>query len=353
MMERIPSRNLSGIFAFAFLLMQVFHPAAQGRAGLRKVKVGESVPEFSSPDSNGGTFTYKHDRRKVLALAFLPTSQRRMERTLSDIEKVLDSLRENNEQLHFIGIVSGPLVKDFLVPRKPGKTHTFPVLLDGDFQLWGRLGMIAAPTIIIVGKDDKILWIKAGYGYDFVPVVRARLKQALGIAQETTPEDAQQVKTVTNDTIAARIQRHLQMAKMLEKKGRVESAIGELQKAAKLDPNSIEPTLELGGLFCRAGRNKEALNLVEKLRTTKKADKARRLLISGWARRQMGELETAEKLLLEAIKLDPTSIRALFELGKIYQANGQTEKAMKSYYAALSLLFDESEGTDVSKEWQK
>ena len=343
-MERIPRRNLSGIFAFAFLFIQVFLPAAQGREGLRKVKVGEGMPEFSSPDSNGGTFAYKHGRRKVLALAFLPTSQRRMERTLSDIEKVLDSLRENTEQLHFIGVVSGPLAKDFLKPRKPGEKHTFPVLLDGDFQLWGRLGVIAAPTIIVVGKDDKVLWIKAGYGYDFVPVVRAYINQALGIAQETTPEDAHQVKTVTNDTIAARIQRHLQMAKMLEKKGRVESAISELRKAAMLDPNSTEPTLELGELFCRAGRNKEALNLVEKLRTTKKADKARLLLISGWARRQMGELETAEKLLLEATTLEPTSIRTLFELGKIHQARGQTEKAMKSYYKALTIVFDQSEG---------
>ena len=236
------------------------------------------------------------------------------------------------------------------MPDKRKSKLTFPILLDGNFQLWGRLGVIAAPTVIIVGKDDTIKWIKAGYGYDFVPIVRAHLKQALGIAQETSVDDARQVKTVTNDTVAARIQRHLQMAKILEEKGRIGSAIAELQKAAELDPNSSAPIFELGELFCRAGRNKEALNLTEKLRTTNKSDKARLLLISGWARRQMGELETAEEILLEAITLNPTSIRALFELGKIHQTRGQIEKAMKLYYHALTLHFNESERSKISDQ---
>ncbi|OHB74080.1 MAG: hypothetical protein A2Z25_11005 [Planctomycetes bacterium RBG_16_55_9] len=336
------------VFAF---LTQMFFPSAAGWAGLRKVKVGDKMPEFSLPDSNEGTFTYKHGRNKVLVLAFLPTSQRRMERALTDIGTVIESLSENAERLDFVGAISGPAAKDFAEPHKPGSKRRFPILLDGDFHLWGELGVIAAPTVILAGKDDTILWIKAGYGYDFVPVVRAHVEQALGIAQETAPGDALQVKTVTNDTIAARIQRHLQMAEMLEKKGRIDSAIREIQTAAKLDPNSVEPALELGELFCRAGRNKEALELAEKLRAANKGDEARLLLICGWARRQMGELDTAEKLLLEALTLNPTSIRALFELGKIHQARGQTEKAMESYRKALMLVFDEPDGTKVSNEW--
>jgi tetratricopeptide (TPR) repeat protein len=340
-MERIKRRSLPGIFAVT-LFMQVFLPAAPGRADLRNVKLGDKMPEFSLPDSKGDTFTYKHGRDKVLALAFLPTTQRRIERELTDIETLIENIQENTGQFVFVCAISGPSAKDFSEPRKPDSKPTFPILIDSNFQLWGRLGVIAAPTLIIVGKDDTIQWIRAGYGYDFVPVVRAHLMQALGLAQEASVEEAQQVKAVTNDTVEARIQRHLQMAKMLEEKGRVESAIGELRKAAQLDPNSSAPILELGELFCRTGRNTEALNLAEKFNAANPSDKARRLLISGWARRQMGELDTAEKLLRETLALDPTSIRALFELGKIYQTRGQTEKAMQSYYTALTLFFKES-----------
>ena len=340
MMERIQRKKLWVLFAF---LIQTLLPATLCQAELRKVKIGERMPEFSLPNSNGTIVSYKHNHNKVLLLVFLPTSQRRIERAIKDIETVIENLQENKGQFDSIGVISGPPAKDFSESLNRKLKFSFPILLDGDFQLWGKLGVIAAPTIIIVGKDDNIQWIKAGYGYDFEPVVCAHLKQALGIVQEEAVKEAQQVKTVTNDTVAARIQRHLQMAKILEEKGRIQAAINELQKAAELDPNSNTSIFELGELLCRAGRNKEALNVAEKIKATNRFDKARRLMISGWARRQLNELDAAEKDLLEATKLDPTSVRALFELGKIQQVRGQTEKAMKSYYTALALVFNESE----------
>ncbi len=193
--------------------------------------------------------------------------------------------------------------------------------------------------MIISDTNDTVLWVKAGHSYDFSPVIRARLNQALGIAQEIKPNDASRVKTVMNATVAARVKRHLRMAKMLQEKGRIESAINEMHKAKELDPNSVEVALELGELLCRVGKNKAALNLVERMRATKRLDKARLLLISGWAKRQTGDLKTAEKDLLEATKLDTKSIRGFFELGQVYQAKGDKDKAMAAYYRALTLVF--------------
>jgi tetratricopeptide (TPR) repeat protein len=331
------------------VLAQTVLLASSGRADLRKAKVGDVMPEFSLPDSNGATFAYKHGGGKVLVLTFLPTIQNRYERVIADIQAVAENIPEKVSGVGFAGIISGSAGQDLLKPREPGSKPGFPIVLDSEYHLWGTLGVIAAPTVLIVGKDDTILWIKAGEGTDFVPVVRAYLNKALGIAQETAPEDAQHVKAVVNDTAEARLQRHLQMAKILEQKGRFDSAIAEVQKAASLDPNSIEPALALGELFCKSGRNKEALELAGKVKAVRQTDKARLLLISGWARRQMGELEPAEKLLLEATALDPESARALFELGKVYQAQNQTNKAMESYFKALTLVFDASGEVKVSK----
>lgn len=349
-----PVRNGSLLTVFSLIfLVQALVLTSAARGDLRKAKIGDTMPEFSLPDSNGATFTYKHGSNKVLVLAFLPTIQSRLERAVADVDAVAETFAEQAEQLNFAGVVSGPAEKDVLKSLKPGSRPTFPILLDSDYQLWGTLGVIAAPTVLIVGKDDKILWIKGGYGYDFVPVARAYVNQALGIAQQTTPEDAQHVKAVTNDTIEARLQRHLQMAKILEQKGRLESAAAEIQKAAQLDPNSLEPPLELGELFCRAGRSKAALELAEKLTAASRPDKARVLLITGWAKRQMGDLELAQKLLLEATTLDPKSVRAFFELGKVYQARGLTDKALESYHKALKLVFNEPEEAKVDEKPQE
>ncbi len=143
------------------------------------------------------------------------------------------------------------------------------------------------------------------------------------------------------------------MARILQQKGRLESAIAEVRKAKDLDPNSVQVALELGELFCIAGQSKEALDVVKMVKATKRFDRARLLLISGWAKRQAGQLDAAEKLLLETTTLNPKSSRAFFELGKVYQARGQTDKAMVSYYKALAQVFGEAHETKTSHKQQE
>jgi len=346
--ESLPKRKSLKFFTLSVLVITAIFASA-GLADLRKAKIGDVMPEFSLPDSTGATFAYKHGSGKVMVLTFLPTIQNRYERVIADIQAVVETMPEQAGGFAFAGIISGSTGQDLLKSHQPGSKLGFPIVLDSEYHLWGTLGVIAAPTVLIVGKDDTIVWIKPGEGTDFVPVVRANLNKALGIAPETTTEDAQRVKAVVNDTPEARLQRHLQMAKILEQKGRFDSAVAEVQKAASLDPNSIEPPLALGELFCKSGRNKEALELAGKVKAVRQIERARLLLISGWARRQMGELEPAEKLLLEATSLDPQYPRALFELGKVYQAQNKTDKAMECYFRALTLVFDASGEVKVSK----
>jgi len=326
---------------FIVFLVQLLLPVTSSLAGLRKSKVGDMMPEFSLPDSNGVTFDYKYGRDRVLVLAFMPPSASQFQRIETEIEQVAAKLQEKARMIDFVGILSGSSAKEALESGKLVSKKTLRILLDEEFGLWGKLGVIAVPTFVFVGKDDKILWIKAGYDYNFVPVARVHLNKALGIEEDTTAEDAEKIKTVANYTVAARAERHLQMAKMFEEKGRIDSAIAETQKAVDLDPNSIETILELGTLLCRAGRSKEALSVIDKLNVTKGPIGAKRLMISGWAKRQMGNLEAAENDLLNATKIDMRSGRGFFELGRVYQAKGEKDKAMQAYYHSLTLVYGE------------
>jgi len=307
------------------------------QAGRHAFEAGDKMPEFSAKTLSEQVFTFKHNKGKALMVVFLSAKQKRSAQAAADIQKIVRQLQTDAARLVTLIAVGEPNGLDFQSKQK-GPAKNIHILLDSEYKLWGKFGIIATPTVVIADTNDVVICVKAGYGYDFIPTVRAYVNQALGIAQETAPKDAGRVKTVSNDTTAARLKRHLQMAKMLEEKGRLESAIAEIQKARELDPNSPEAVLELGELFCRAGRSKAALEITESLSVTGRLDKARLLLISGWAKRQMGELDTAEKILIEATKLDPKSARALFELGKIYQARQQNDKAMESYYKALTLI---------------
>jgi Tfp pilus assembly protein PilF len=86
-----------------------------------------------------------------------------------------------------------------------------------------------------------------------------------------------------------------------------------------------------------------------KIKTQSRGERARVSLILGWANRQLGELDAAEQNLLEATKLDPKSVRGHFELGKVYQARGQNEKAMEAYYRGLSQVLNEPMETNFSQ----
>lgn len=323
------------------LLAGQFLPFSKVHGGQRRIGIGERPPEFSAHETSGAIFEYKHGGGKVLMVAFLSGRQKRSMRAAGDIEQIIRKLDPNSERLEVAVAVDDPNIDGIFLNKNKEPKPVVHVLPDKGYKLWGKFGIIVTPTVIISDTNDTVLWVQAGHGSDFVPVIEARLNQALGIAQQIDPNEAGQVKTVQNTTLEARIKRHVQMAKMLQKKGRLESAINELHKARGMDPNSVDILFELGELFCTSGRNQAALDLVEGVKVTRRIEKARALLITGWAKRQMSELDAAQELLLEATKLDPKSIRSFFELGKVYQTRGDIEKAMQAYHRALLLVFDE------------
>ena len=321
------------------VLVCLFLPRQNIKGSTRRIGLGNKMPEFSASDTSGKVFDYKHGVGKVLMVVFLSANQKNSAQAAADIKGIVRKLAGQAKRLNVVVAIDDPNSQTFFRSDPNESAVGVHVVADIEYKLWGKFGIIATPTVIISDTNDIVLWVEAGHSYDFAPVIRARLNQALGIAQEIDPNDASRVKTVTNATVAARIKRHLQMAKILQAKGRIESAINEIRKAKELDPNSVEVALELGELFCRVGKNKAAFKIVERMKATKRLDRARLLRISGWAKRQMGELETAEKYLLEATKLDAKSPRGFFELGQVYQAKGDKDKAIAAYYRALTLVF--------------
>lgn len=335
------ARNrIASYAAFVIILVQSLL-CTKTQAGRHAFNIGDKMPEFSGTTLQNQVFSYKHNQNKALLVVFVSGGNKRSGQAATDVKEIIHQLGTNVKDLEIVIAVDNPKGVDFSSLQKD-PAQNLHVLLDSEYKLWGRFGIIATPTVIIADTNDNVICLRAGYGYDFIPVVRAYLNQALGLTQNKKPQETIPVETVANDTIAARLERHLQMAKMLEQKNRLESAISEVQKARELDPNSTEVALALGELLCRADRSKEALEVTQSLKVTKRIDKARLLLVSGWAKRQMNNLEEAEKLLLESTTLDPKSSRAFFELGKVFQSRQQNDEAMKAYHKALSIIFGEA-----------
>jgi tetratricopeptide (TPR) repeat protein len=338
------------IFIFtAFLLL----PNLAAQASLRNVKIGDKMPQFSLQNLEGKTVTWQPGKHQALVVVFLPSDSRRMVRVLTDLEKITQESRKEAANLVILAVTTSPQSKDNLLALpKQGKVR-FPILLDTQLKLWGQLGVIAAPTTIVVAPDDTIQWTKAGYGYDFLPSIRSHVALATGKADSQTTEQKSTVNALVNATPQARARRHLQMARIFARKGRWDAAVTEAQKAAELTPDSIEVLSELGQFLCRTGQNQAAIKIAQKIKSEKKQEQALAALIQGWALRQLAEYTKAEQMLREATLKNPKSARAFYELGKIYQARNQTEKAMLAYHHALAITFKESTSPNLKIDLDK
>ena len=316
-----------------------------GEESLHRIRPGEKMPVFSLTAADGTRFAYDPNERRVLGVVLLKTGQSHYSRIVDDLETIVKELKAGGTLFHCVGVMSGPGAQESLRVLDPDG-HTLPLLLDPEFELWGKLGVIAAPTAIVVGTDGEVLWAKAGYGYNFIPGFRAQLTRALGM-KASASDASGRVETLHNASNRARVERHVQMARSLAKRGRLDVAIDEFKKAQALDPNVIEPVFELGELLCRKGENQAALKVASEVKVKTDREKARALLISGWARRQMGELDTAQSLLSQSLELDPRSPRGLYELGQVFQSSGEIDRAVVCYREALAQVFDESVGSAV------
>ena len=147
-------------------------------------------------------------------------------------------------------------------------------------------------------------------------------------------------KIVANNTVSARAKRHLRMAELLKKKGRTKSAIREIEKARRLDPNSVPIALEVGWMCCQVGDAAAAIRAVGKVKGANRLEKSKLAMVLGWAYRLSGDLDTAQKHLQDAIQNNPRSDRAYFELGRVYHEKKDFENAAKAYLKALSGIYN-------------
>ena len=332
----------------ALFCMVSFCGIGEAESQLRSLKVSDKMPEFALTDSNGVPFAYKHGTGRVTIIAFLSANQKQSEQSIADIEKILPEIGDGKYPLDIIAVTDDSnALKQFAFLKKEPRVNAH-VVLDQEYKLWGQLGVIVTPTFIVAGKDDVIKWIKAGYGYDFAPSMKAHLRGSLGLADANVADEQIPVQTLKNDSTGSKVQRNLQIVEMMQKKGQLDQAIGEARKAQQLDPNSVEVAICLGKLYCMSGDSKAAVQAISTVKPQTKTQEAEANVILGWAYRQIGDLDAALKVLLEATSLDQKSGRGFYELGKIYQSKNDSEKAMKAYRKSLEIMFSESTQSGVS-----
>lgn len=306
----------------------------------RRVPVGAVTPVFECQDESGRRYRFEHDRGRAVLLVFLAAEHERSLKAIGDLQRIFSTLAKEKTSLDLdvVLVMPDPNALGGLLSNL-AKTKTC-VTRDPDRRLWGRFGVIALPTVIVSSREDRILAVKAGYGYDFAAAVETAIRRAAGLTPAPSSKTKKGVSTLKNDSAAARAHRHLRTAEMLAGKGQLAVAILEVEKAQTLTPNSLAVVVALSELYCRTDRGDAALALLADHTGTRRVERARLSLLRGWASRQVGRSAQAETYLKEAIALDPNAARAYFEWGRLCRAQGRQEEALAAYERALELLLD-------------
>lgn len=331
-----------------FILAALILPDAQ--ADLRHIQVNDSMPVFSLQDHQGKDFTYQHGQSQVWLFAFIDANQLQSQKALNAIADLLKQVRVKKKSLKLVAISTKAVSADTDQPLGCAIEQDFPILLDKEYELWGKLGVIVTPTFLLVDQNDRVSWIKSGSGYDFQPELKNALWELFGLTEKRQILQNTKVHALENDSDLAKMRRHLKMAKLLEKKNRITAAIEEMRKAQALVPDSLETQIELGQLLCRNGQSKEALEIAEKIDPNDHVENAAKKFIIGWAYHQLGDLDQAEELLTEATVLNPKSARVLYELGKVCRAKGKTEKALNAFHLALADIFGDTKPNTIVQD---
>jgi tetratricopeptide (TPR) repeat protein len=303
-----------------------------------RIAAGDSVPAVSEKTLTGQQVNLGAKSNRVALIAFLTANQRQSQQAAQDLQRVVTSIKEH--ELDIVIVMDDPVLADAFKNISADPNDVIYLIHDAEKELWGQFHIIAAPTVIIADESDKVASVIAGYGYDFLPSLRFHLNQVLGIAQTMTADEVGQVKTAQNQTLSDRMQRHLKMAEMLQEKGKIEASLQQLDQAQKLDPNNLQVALKIGRLYCLQNKPDLALKALEGLEFAADAEKSESELITGWAKRLSGDLESAQDHLLKATVLNPASARAFFELGQVYEAASQNDLALKAYKQALLISLD-------------
>lgn len=144
---------------------------------LKGLLVGHPMPDFTLKDSAGFDVSLSQvvKQHKLVAINFWASWCGPCRIEMPGFDKLYQELRKDGFVILAVNEDQKPEeMKDYL-ERKP---VSFPVLLDSDGALMGRLGVKVLPTTILVGGDGNILEVHRGIEQYFSSTVRGYLQLA-------------------------------------------------------------------------------------------------------------------------------------------------------------------------------
>ncbi len=111
-------------------------------------------------------------------------------------------------------------------------------------------------------------------------------------------------------------------------------AVESFRRALERDPDFADASFNLAVTYRKLGLHDKAATVLENL-VTRNPENPEYLFALGHARFSTGELVSAERDFIEALKLDPGHLKSLFALAAVLEKEGELEKARDRFVEYL------------------
>jgi tetratricopeptide (TPR) repeat protein len=305
---------------------------------LRNIKAGALLPTYSLPTAGGSTVDSAAMKDNVVVLVYLSADQRSSELAAADSSTVLQALK--GEPVKLVHVIVDVDARAYFDRFRAEHRIDVPLAIDAERSLYHELGLIVVPTTIISDKQGRLAHVIALRGPDYPKLLEAYIRHSLGKLSDGQLRES--LKTTTpaedpNKTIAAA---HRAAAKRFREKGRLDAARAELLQAREEEPQDREVLLDLADIDLANNALDEADRSIAEVLAAQ-PDHRRAKQLKGISLYRHGKLDEAEKILLEALSLNPEPVRVHYFLGRIYEAKGDTAKALEHYREALQKTLHE------------
>jgi len=312
--------------------------AANGTTDLKR---GDPAPPLVMQSIDGRQVDTGAMRGRVLLLLFGEAGQDKTHQACREIVTALEAKQLADQPIDWILILSKSssiidLDLDAIEIQPP------PIIVHDEARsAFGAYKTLVVPTVVVVGRDGRVVHALASYTNRFGDIVFDAMSVAVGSLSVEEFEQTLHPPTDASAELHARrrAERLVHFADRLCQRGLDDMAEAKYVEALELAPGLRSARLGLGNLFLRQGRLDEAEHeFVEVLAAEPESRSARlgRAFVSAY--RGGPELDHAEKIAHELIEHDGSWARAHFLLGLILERRGDKAAAADSFRTAAELL---------------